>query len=65
MTKEEAGSPGTPIDVDDSKLSWNCTSMMEDTQPSDIFEWLRLNQKLLLPVVLTKDVVYALPWNLV
>ncbi|KAJ1524453.1 hypothetical protein ONE63_010950 [Megalurothrips usitatus] len=35
---EEDVSQGTGVDVDDSKLSWNCTSMMEDTQQSEIIE---------------------------
>lgn len=35
---EEPSTPGGSIDIDDSKLSWNCTSMMEDTQQSEIIE---------------------------
>lgn len=40
---EETPSKGTTMSVgadtiDDSKLSWNCTSMMEDTQQSEIIE---------------------------
>lgn len=35
---EETSLQVTAVDIDDSKLSWNCTSMMEDTQQSEIIE---------------------------
>ncbi|XP_034237624.1 uncharacterized protein LOC117643077 isoform X2 [Thrips palmi] len=35
---EETSLQATVVDIDDSKLSWNCTSMMEDTQQSEIIE---------------------------
>lgn len=35
---EEVSTQGVGVDVDDSKISWNCTSMMEDTQPSEFID---------------------------
>ncbi|KAK3919000.1 XK-related protein 6 [Frankliniella fusca] len=38
LVTEEPNTQGGGIDIDDSKLSWNCTSMMEDTQHSEIID---------------------------